>query len=344
MNKYTLLIITSTLLTGCTGGSNIKDINAFDRRPLVKTSIMPTKAQINGAKTRVIVLNIDDESVDIAKKSKLGTVIRNKTESLLFDAGVDVVDRNLALSLKKEIQLAEVKGDYSYKGPQIADFSVTGKIITTNFTQRYSAPSKWTDKKGKVHYVPAKCHYKVSMEATLKIHSLPSLNLVDTISITDSENKTQDLSGISFRQFYANKQCPKYSDAQLNSLIAASGSDAVIESKVQLKNNFSPRGYITEHRVNDDKSIFKISMGRIAGVKEGQEVNIIQMFNNENELTGETNIEERKLSGGAVSNIVGEKYAWIVIDENEKANRVRLGDTVKVHFEDSMFDNIKKMF
>lgn len=298
---------------------------------------MPTKSQINGVKTRVIVFDIDDSSVAVAQKSKLGAAIRNKTEALLSDAGVETVDRKLALKLQKEIQLAEIKGNHGYKGPEIADFSVTGKIVTADFTQRYSAPSSWVDKKGKKHYVPAKCTYKVAIDASLKIHALPSLDLVDTITITDTESKTQDLSG------YTSK-CPKYTETQLSSLVTAAGADAVVESKVQLKNNFSPRGYITQYRAKDDENIFKISMGRLAGVKEGQEINIIQMFKNTNELTGETNIEERQLTGGTVSNIVGEKYAWIMIDEDEKANQVRLGDTVKIHFEDSILDQLKILF
>ena len=142
---------------------------------------MPTKAQIKGAKTRVIVLEVDVSSADIAKKAKLGKVIRNKTESLLSDAGVKVVDRKLAKKLQKEIQLAEIKGNHGYKGPEIADFSVTGQVVFSNFSTRYSAASRWVDKKGKAHYVPAKCHYKAEIEATLKIHALPSLDLVDTI-------------------------------------------------------------------------------------------------------------------------------------------------------------------
>ena len=344
MNKYIPILFASSLLTGCMGGSNIKDINAFDRRPLVKASIMPTKAQIKGAKTRVIVLEVDVSSADIAKKAKLGKVIRNKTESLLSDAGVKVVDRKLAKKLQKEIQLAEIKGDHGYKGPEIADFSVTGQVVFSNFSTRYSAASRWVDKKGKAHYVPAKCHYKAEIEATLKIHALPSLDLVDTITITDSENRTQDLNGNNYRRYISNQSCPKYNDTQISGLLSEAGADAVVESKVQLKNNFSPRGYITEYRVKEDKSIFKISMGKLAGVKEGQEINILQTFKDNNELTGESNIEQRMLSGGAVSNIVGEKYAWIVIDDAAKARQVRLGDTVKILFEDSMFDNIKKMF
>ncbi len=345
MRNYIYPVIASGLLSGCfMGGSNIKDVSTFERQPLVKSSIMPTKAQLSGARTRVIVLGIDDSGASVAKNAQLGAAVGNKIENLLADTGVEVVDRKLANKLQKEIQLAELKGRHDYKGPEVADFSVSGKIITANFTKTYSAASSWVDDKGKTHYTPPKCKYSVSVEATLKVHALPSLNLVDTITITDTEAKSQDLSGHGYNHYNHNRQCPPYNKAQLDSLVTAAGADAVYESKVQLKNNFAPRGYITEYRTYDGKNIFKITMGKTAGIKEDQEVDIIQMFKNEDQLTGETNIEERKLAAGSVSNIVGQKYAWIVIDDPKKAKRVRLGDTVKIRFEDSMLDQVKKLF
>jgi len=346
MRKYLYPVIASGLLTGCfMGGSNIKDISSFQNRPLVKTSIMPTKAQLSGAKTRVIVLGVDDSNVAIAKNAKLGSAIGNKIETLLADTGVDLVDRKLATKLQKEIQLAELKGRHDYKGPEVADFSVTGKIVTASFTKTYHTAKSWVDKKGQSHYTPPRCSYSASVEATLKVHALPSLNLVDTITITDSESRSQDLSDHGYGHYTRNHQCPPYNKAQLDSLITAAGSDAVYESKVQLKNNFAPRGYITEYRVNNDgKNIFKITMGKLAGIKEDQEVDILQMFKNEDQLTGKTNVEERKLVEGTVSNQVGQKYAWIVIDDVAKAKRIRLGDTVKVRFEDSFFDQASKLF
>ncbi len=345
MHKYIYPVIAGGLLSGCfMGGSNIKDISSFQKQPLVKASIMPSKAQLSGAKTRVIVMNIDDGNVNVAKNARLGSAISNKIETLLSDTGVEVIDRKLASKLQKEIQLAEMKGRHDYKGPEVADFSVSGKVVTANFTQTYYTAKSWLDDKGKAHYSPPKCSYAISIEATLKVHSLPSLNLVDTITITDTKSKSQELSDHGYSHYNSIHQCPPYNKAQLDSLIDAAGSDAVYESKVQLKNNFAPRGYITDYRVNNGKNIFKITMGKLAGIKEGQEVDIIQTFKNEDQLTGKTNFEERKLVDGSVSNQIGKKYAWIVIDDTDKAKRIRLGDTVKVHFKDSLFDEVKKLF
>ncbi|NOZ36706.1 MAG: hypothetical protein GXP11_01300 [Gammaproteobacteria bacterium] len=345
MHKYIYPVIACGLLSGCfMGGSNIKDISSFQKQPLVKASIMPSEAQLNGAKTRVIVMDIDDDNVSVAKNAKLGTAISNKIENLLSDTGVEVVDRKLASKLQKEIQLAELKGRHDYKGPEVADFSVTGKIITANFTQTYYAAKSSVDDKGNRYYTPPSCSYAISIEATLKVHALPSLNLIDTITITDTKSKSQELSNHGYSHYNSIHQCPPYNKAQLESLVDAAGSDAVYESKVKLKNNFAPRGYITDYRVNDGKNIFKITMGKLAGVKEGQEVDIIQTFKNEDQLTGKTNFEERKLVDGSVSNQIGKKYAWIVIDDVEKAKRVHLGDTVKVHFKDSILDEVKKLF
>ncbi|VAW59119.1 hypothetical protein MNBD_GAMMA08-595 [hydrothermal vent metagenome] len=344
MNKFIFPILTSSiLLSGCIGGTNIKSVSDFQREPLVKASVMPTKAQLSGAKIRVIVFDADDSNVGLAKSSKIGSAISNKVENLLSETGVEIVDRKLAAKLQKEIQLAELKGRRDYKGPEVADFSITGKVVTANFTQTYSAASNWVDDKGKSHYTPPSCKYSVSVEATLKVHALPSLQPVDTITITDTESKSQDLDGHSYRHYYKSHTCPKYNKVQLDSLVIAAGSDAVYESKVQLQNNFAARGYITEHRAKEGKHIFKITMGKQAGVKEGQEVDIIQVFINDNQLTGEASMEESKLMEGEVSNQIGNNYAWITISDEILAKRVRLGDVVKVRFTDSMLDQFKKI-
>ena len=332
MYKYLSIVVASGLITGCFGGNNIKDPMAFDKRPLVKASIMPTKAQLNGAKTRVIVFGIDDKDVSLARRAKLGAAISNKIETILADTGVELVDRNLAKKLQKEISLAELKGNSDYKGPEVADFSITGKIISTNFSQKYTAASSWVDTKKVVHRVPARCKYTVQLEGSLKVHALPALRMVDTITIKDIESQTQDLTGSSYYQYYRNKSCPTYNSTQISSLASAAAIDAINSSKNNLKNNFSPRGYVTEYRAKEDKHIIKITIGKKAGVKEGQEVQILQSFTNEDQLTGRSNIEERVLVKGAVSNQVGNNYAWIVVDDPKKANRIRLGDTVKVRY------------
>ena len=332
MYKCLSLIVVSGLLTACMGGSNIKDPMAFDKRPLVKASIMPTKTQLNGAKTRVIVFGIEDGDVNLAKRAKIGAAISNKIETILSDTGVEIVDRKLAIKLQKEINLAEIKGNNGYKGPELADFSVTGKIISTNFKEQYIAASSWVDTKKVVHKTPARCKYVVELEGSLKVHALPSLNMVDTITIKDTETQTQDLTGTTYRRYYRNKSCPKYNRTQINSLASSAALDAINSSKNNLKNNFSPRGYVAEYRAKEDRHIIKITIGKHSGVKEGQDVEIIQSYKNEDQLTGRSNTEERKLVGGTVSNQVGQKYAWIEIDDPKKANQIRLGDTVKVHY------------
>lgn len=332
MYKYLSIVVASGLITGCFGGNNIKDPMAFDKRPLVKASIMPTKAQLNGAKTRVIVFGIDDKDVRLAKKAKLGAAVGNKIEAILADTGVELVDRNLAKKLQKEISLAELKGNTGYKGPEVADFSVTGKIISTNFSQQYIAASSWVDTKKVVHRVPARCKYVVTIEGSLKVHALPSLSMVDTITFKDTETLSQNLTGTSYGRYYRSKSCPTYNSTQINSLAAAAAIDAINSSKNDLKNNFSPRGYVTEYRAKEDKHIIKITIGKKAGVKEGLDVQILQSFTNEDQLTGRSNTEERVLVDGAVSNQVGNNYAWIVIDDPKKASQIRLGDTVKVRY------------
>lgn len=338
MHKHISFIIVSALLTGCASSSSISDFDTYERRPLVKASIMPSKAQLARDKARVVVLDINEGSNDLAKKSKLGVTLRQKIESLLGEGGVDVIDRKLAATLQKEIMLAEMKGKHDYKGPEVADFGVTGNVVAVNFSTSYSKASTWVDKEGKSHYSPPRCSYSIQFEGDLKVHALPSLRLIDTIKLKETESQSYSL-----ENRYASS-CPKYSNEQLTGLITEAGIKAVVDAEVDLKNNFAPQGYITEARINDDDNIFKITMGAQAGVKEGQAVDVIQFFNNEDLLTGETNVEESVLVNAIVSNNVGNEYAWIIVDDAEKADRVRLGDAVKVRFEDGWFKKLKKAF
>jgi len=339
MKKIVGTLLVSTFLTGCIGGANIKSVDAYSKRPLVKASIMPTTDQLKGAKTRVVVLDISNNNIGVAKKASLGTAIRGKVESMLSDAGVELIDRSLAAKLQKEITLAEVKGKskVNYKGPKVADYTVSGNVVAANYTQRYSASSTWYDKKGRRHYSPPSCSYSVQFEGVLKIHELPSLRLVDTIKITDTESKSQTL------RRYASR-CHRYNQSQLNGLAIGAGVDAVYESKVQLQNNFSPRGYVSEYRVKGDEHIFRITMGKLAGVKEGQVVNVIKLVADTDGLTNETTIEDKIHTEAEVSNQIGKKYSWIAVDDAAKAKQIRLGDVVKVKFEDSLMDNLKKIF
>lgn len=299
---------------------------------------MPTKAQLSGEKARVIVLDIEDGDINLAKKAKVGAVISNKIETILADTGVEIIDRKLASKLQKEINLAEIKGNHDYKGPQLADFGITGKITSTTYSQQYIAASSWTDSKKKVHKTPARCKYFIKLEGTLNVHALPSLNMIDTIVIKDSNSLSQELTGSALYQFTRKKSCPGLDMAQINGLTSATGLSALNSSKIDLQNNFSPRGYVSEYRAKEDKHIIRISIGQTSGIKENQGVEIIQTFKYEDQLTGKTNTEERKLSDGSVSNQIGKKHAWIIVDEPEKASQIRLGDTVKVRYANGFFN------
>lgn len=338
MHTTIAFIIVTVLLSGCASSSTISDFDNYERRPLVKASIMPSKAQLSRDRARVVVLDIDDDSIDLAKQSRLGVALRQKIESLLGGGGVDVIDRKLAATLQNEIMLAEMKGKYDYKGPEVADFGVTGNVIAVNYSTSYSKASTWVDKEGESHYSPPRCSYSIQFEGDLKVHALPSLRLVDTIKLDETERQSVSLEG------RYSRSCPKYPNEQLRGLVTEAGISAVSEAEVDLKNNFAPQGYITEARSNDDDHIFKVTMGRQAGLEEGQSVDIIQFYNNQDLLTGETSIEETKLVNAVVSNNVGSEYAWIVVDDAEKSDRIRLGDAVKVRYEDGWFQKLKKVF
>ena len=260
MRKILYLAIMSFTLMSCSSSYKIKDPATFDESPLVKASIMPTEAQLSGKKTRVVVFALDDNSVKLARHSNIGDLIGNKVEDVLSRAGVEIVDRKLAKKLQKELVLAEVKGKRQYKGPELADYSFTGKVVSVAYGETFTEAKSWIDKKGKERHTPASCGYNVRLEATLQIHSLPSLDLVDTITIADSETQTQPVKN-NGRRYYSSKKCPTYSETQIGGIVSIASTDAVNNSVTDLKNIFAPRGYVTEYRKDEDKNIYKITIG-----------------------------------------------------------------------------------
>jgi len=49
-------------------------------------------------------------------------------------------------------------------------------------------------------------------------------------------------------------------------------------------------------------------------------------------------MSQNKVGEGAITNKVKAKSTWIVVDDEEIASRIRLGDVMKITFEKDLFD------
>lgn len=319
-----------SVLGGC-ASHKIEDLNSFSRATMLEADTMPSKEELTNKKVKIVVFNADDSNIALAKSASTGYSIATSLEKHLSLSGTEIVDRKIAKKLQNEIQLAEVKGKSTYQGPSIADYAITGNVSAANIGSRFIERSEWTDKKGKRHVTPAKCRYTAQVSANLRIYKLPGLAYSKTVNIDDSVSVSEET---------RNSNCPYSVNAQ-ESLLRQAAVEAVDSARTEFQNYFAPKAYVIERRTKDGENIFKLSRGKEAGFTTGSDITFYNLEVTRNPLTHEASTEEYTVLEGTVSNQVGRNHAWVVVGDNEKASRVKLGDYVKVKYEKSWMEGLK---
>lgn len=323
MKKTVLLAtaISALVLTGCATRPS-ENFSQYQPVSMQKADILPTKESLAGKKVKVVIFTPDEGGIKLAKKAKAGHSIVSTLEKYLAEAGVEIVDRNIAKQLRKEIQLAESKGKSEYQGPDIANYAVTGSLSTAGVSASFTKRRTRKDKKGKVHVYPAYCKYSAQVSANLKVYKLPGLKYAKTISIDDS---------ISSKTETSNSRCP-ISASQQQSMVRQAAVESLKDSRTKFQNYFAPKAYVLERRVLEDHSIFKLSAGTNLGFKAGDELKFYSINVSKNPLTGDVSTEEYPVTDGEVEkDLVFDTYAWVTVD-NEKAKNIKLGDFVKIEY------------
>jgi curli biogenesis system outer membrane secretion channel CsgG len=325
MMKISLVHLTPlvALMASACASSKIDNLNAFQKVPMQQSANMPTKTALISSKSRVIIFGLDDK-----KWSGAGDDVTNKViKELNSTNNVVIVDRTLAAQLGQEIQLAETKGRTGYKGQDVADFAITGKITDGAAEIKYTASSSYKDKNGKIHITPARCTTSGSAAFSLKIVQLPSLTVIKTIDVEGTASTTQDAdSG------WGRSHCVGLDQATANGIVSAAMSSAMRKARVELKNQFAPSGYVTERRRFDKTNIFKTTLGAPDGAIQALGVEIIRFSTEPNPLTGENNIEQQSVAQGVISDQIGSNFSFVIISDTEEADKILLGDKVQVKY------------
>lgn len=316
-------------LTGC-ASTKISNLDAYKKTDLQQAEKMPTASELSGAKSRVIVFAFEDK-----KWSGAGEDVSDKViKELNTTQNVTIVDRTLAAQLGKEIELAETKGKTGYKGQDVADFAITGKITSGGAGVKFTEASSWVDKEGKSHYVPAKCTTSGKAAFTLKVVQLPALDVVKTIDV-DADASAQEDARFSY--------CPELSKGAADGIVFEALSNAVQKAHTDLKNQFAPTGYVVERRIFEKNNIFKTTLGEGGGAKMDLPVIFARVVEEKNPLTGKTTIEKIQIAEGVISDQVGSSFSFVIVSEPEKAAKILMGDKVQVKYEDSFFDKYNKL-
>jgi len=330
MKKRALIVGlgSAIFLSGCMS-TNIRPPSTYTKVSLPPADIMPSKDEVSGTRTKVVIFNAEDGNVELAKSAKIGHSVASSLETYIAETGSEIVDRTIAQKLKEEIQLAEMKGKSEYSGPNIANYAITGTITTANVGSKFQEASQWQDKEGKWYTSPAKCTYSANVKGNLRIYKLPGLSFSKAINIDE---------GVSTSQETRNSRCP-YSQGSQEGLVQQAASAAVKDARIEFQNYFAPKAYILERRQSEGENIFKLSRGKDFGFTAQSDISIFHLEESINPLTQEVNIEEYAIAEGTISNEVGQNHAWIVVDE-EEASKIKLGDYVKVLYEKSAFESV----
>ena len=324
-----LIPLVAIAISGC-ASTKISDLNTYQKVPLQTLENMPSKAALLGAKSRVIILNLEDK-----KWPGAGEEVADKVaQQLNSTKNVQIVDRSLASSLGKEIELAEMKGRTGYKGQDVADFAITGKVIGGGAGIKFTAASTWKDDKGEYHTSPATCTTSGQVAFSLKIVQMPSLEVIKIIDQKANASSIQDATW---------GGCSPLTQGAANGIVSAAIGNAIQKAHTELKNQFAPSGYVIDHRKHDKDNIFKATLGSTSGAKEGLSVEFIRNVQDKNALTGQTTIEQVKIAEGIISDQIGSNFSFLIVKDAAKANKILLGEKVQVKFEDSFMDGLNKL-
>ncbi len=344
MKNYLILVL--FLIFSCS--PTIRNFDNYQKQFLPKSSFLPNKEALENKAPKIVVFPLDENENQIAIQTTLGNTIANNIENIIGKNRLgEIVDRKAAQKLQKEIALAEMNKSGIYKGPIIADYAISGAISNAAFTSQYKDGYVYMDpRNGQFITVPPKYYYTSNVAGNIKIYELPSLSVVETIEFSNEESRSENVrqdGGLSVGaiQIGGKKQEGASRD---DNLVRKSSSEAIENIEVNLKNFFAKKGYILEKRIDGKKSIFKINLGSLDGIKKGDKFDVITLIESQNPITQENEIERQIIAQGFVSDKIDLKSSWIIIENSEKFDRIRLGDIVKIKYEKKFFDKLNKFF
>ncbi len=331
--EYILLLLGVTV--GFTGCSNAIKLSEYNPVNLQKGKHIPSKEQLSGiGKSKVIIMDIDDNNIKIAKRGNLGrSMASDINKELAENKNVKVLKRISSRSykdiIKKEIKAAELGKEIGEDIGQ-ADYLITGQIGNATFTNKFNEAYTTTDKKGRTTRHPARIEYEACVEGVLKVFSLPSLD------------ETQSKSFNECSSFSEEARSPSDAKPSNGSLERKAGTEAMNTASYSLKNFFTSKGYIFEMRKNSDGSVIKTALGSKSGAKEGEDVEIYSVEDVNNPLTGETTTTDVLIGKGTISNKVTPVYSWIIVEELYDGRKIKLGDYIKIKYKKTFWDSIKR--
>jgi uncharacterized lipoprotein YmbA len=312
-------------LAGCASAPSDKEVNAYVTVPMADAEIMPKQEEMK-ANTKVVVVDAADGDDRLAQTGKLGTHLTRQVEDLLAKRGIEVMDDALAPKLDEELRKAEALNNgksEGYTGPKVAKYALKPQITLSNYAAVYKQGRQLT---GKLELLGALMNsapgyeHSASVKAVVRVFELPTLKLIAAINLEGSANQSDARQGANDRLGEA--------------LLKDAATDAVRKGSAELLNVFAAQGQVLQRRLNAEKkqSVFQVSIGKTDGLKAGDTVEFFSQRPADNGgAASSPSIETVNVAKGEVSSmLLQDGTAWVVLDNEDLATRIRRGDLVKL--------------
>lgn len=342
MPSKIIFIFNLSLLCILSSCLSIRNFDSYQKVPLSESEFLPTKKQLKGEISKVVVFPFEIPDNEVAKNANISKVGTSVTEAILTENKlVELVDRNSAKKLQEEIKLSEMHKSGNYKGPKIANYAILGKFSGASFSSKYQAATPSYNPQDGYYVKPAKFKYSSDISGDIKIYELPSMAIIENFtfngrSIRYENSKNEGVSIMGVIDIKGKRDQGLKRD---DNLVIQATKKAIKSISDKLKNSFARKGYILEKRILKSKAIFKINLGSDHGIKKGDKFEIIGKFEEKNPITGETEIENRILAKGKISTEINSNSAWIIIKKKYQ-NKIRLGDMVKFKYKRSFVNKL----
>ena len=340
------LFLVSLALIAISCSPTISNFNSYLPQQLPKTEFMPSPEAADGKPPKVVVFEFDEGKNEIANQADLGKSVSVAVESILTENRLaQLVDRKAAAKLEKEIALAEMSKTGTYKGPEIADYAVSGAIGNAGFTKKYSGGILMPSGNGGLTKTAPKFTYTSDVSGNIKIYELPSMQVVANFEFAGKKIKSEEVktnNNVSIGgliEFGGQKVEGLNRD---DGLVRNAGREAVNNISFDIKNFFAKKGFVLEKRSLKNKAIFKISVGSADGVQTGDNFEVIGKYEITNAITDKSEIERRIIASGKVADKIDPKSSWVLIDDKDTINAIRLGDIVQFKYQRSFMDKAHK--
>jgi hypothetical protein len=221
--------------------------------------------------------------------------------------------------LDQEIRMCEMQANKCGidTGPAVARYAVKATITRASYGARY-VERQVMKIKGKDVVTDPYYSHSAAASVSLKVYELPSMREVKAIVGSDTgSNTTPGPDNLGYAMV----------TAALKSAISTG------QARADFLNLFAPRGYVIGKRGGGKKSIFKVSIGSAQGLVPGAPVVILAEETTINPITKKPTVDMVDVAKARVSNIVTSNEAWIVLEDEDKAALVKLGQQAKVFHE-----------